>query len=156
LYIVEYGIVRISHVINRGGQDITIALSKSLGISVAKAEELKRQVGLLGETMEGDNKRISETALLAMEYIFAEAKRAILSYEKKYARNLSKVVLTGGGALLQGALPFAQKRLEVDVVLGDPFDKLQAPAFLEDVLKAVGPDFTVAVGLAIRKLQEQG
>jgi type IV pilus assembly protein PilM len=156
LYIVEYGIVRISHVINRGGQDITLALSKSLGVPVAKAEELKRQTGLLGENAEGDAKRISETGILGMEFILSEAKRAIVSYEKKYARNLSKVVLTGGGALIEGALPFAKKHLEVDILLGDPFGKLQAPAFLEDILKAVGPDFTVAVGLALRKLQEQG
>lgn len=155
LYIVEYGIVRVSHVINRGAQDITLSLAKSLGISVAKAEELKRQVGLLGENGDdADQKRISETALLAMDYIVSEAKRAILSYEKKYARNISKVVLTGGGALIQGLLPFAQKRLEVELVLGDPFSKLQAPAFLEEILKTVGPDFTVAVGLALRKLQE--
>jgi type IV pilus assembly protein PilM len=156
LYVVEYGIVRVSHVISRGSQDITIALSKSLGISVAKAEELKRQVGLLGEGMEGDNKRVSETALLAMDYIMTEARRATLSYEKKYARNLSKLVITGGGALLQGVLPFAQKKMDVDITLGDPFNKLQAPAFLEEVLKTVGPDFSVAVGLALRKLQEKG
>ncbi len=154
LYVVEYGIVRVSHIINRGAQDITLALAKSLGVSVAKAEEMKRQVGLLGATMEGDNKKISDTALLAMDYIFSEARRAIVGYEKKYSRNLSKIVLTGGGALLEGILPLAQKKFEVEVTQGDPFSRLQAPAFLEDVLRSVGPDFTVAVGLALRKLQE--
>lgn len=154
LYVVEYGIVRVSHIINRGAQDITLALAKSLGVTVAKAEEMKRQVGLLGATMEGDNKKISDTALLAMDYIFSEARRAIVGYEKKYSRNLSKIVLTGGGALLEGILPLAQKKFEVEVTQGDPFSRLQAPAFLEDVLRSVGPDFTVAVGLALRKLQE--
>ena len=41
LYIVEYGIVRASHIINRGSQDITLALSRSSGIEVEKAEEIK-------------------------------------------------------------------------------------------------------------------
>src|SRR3989344_3633084 len=48
LYIVERGILRSSHMINRGAQSITDELSKSLGISPADAEVLKREKGLLG------------------------------------------------------------------------------------------------------------
>jgi Tfp pilus assembly PilM family ATPase len=40
-----------------------------------------------------------------------------------------------------------------DVVLGTPFDKVEAPAFLGDVLKDAGPEFSVAVGLALRELE---
>ena len=46
VYIVEYGIVRVSHVINRGSQDVTLGISKSLSISVARAAEIKREQGL--------------------------------------------------------------------------------------------------------------
>jgi Tfp pilus assembly PilM family ATPase len=38
----------------------------------------------------------------------------------------------------------------------DPFAHVQAPAFLEEVLKEAGPEFSVAVGVALRKLQEIG
>ena len=44
LYIVERGTVRNSHTINRGSQDITTAIAKSLQISVDEAERLKRGV----------------------------------------------------------------------------------------------------------------
>jgi len=40
--------------------------------------------------------------------------------------------------------------------LADPFGKTQAPAFLEAILKEAGPEFSVAVGLALRRLQELG
>lgn len=43
----------------------------------------------------------------------------------------------------------------MEVTLADPFQKVQSPAFLEEVLKNAGPEFAVAVGLALRKLQEE-
>ena len=37
--------------------------------------------------------------------------------------------------------------------IGHPFNKVEAPAFLDKVLLAMGPEFAVALGLALRKLQ---
>ena len=77
-----------------------------------------------------------------------------MNYQKRYNKNIERIVLTGGGAVLKGLLPFATERLEIDAELADPFSKIETPAFLEDVLKEIGPEFAVAVGLATRKLQE--
>lgn len=38
-------------------------------------------------------------------------------------------------------------------MLGNPFEKVEAPAFLDPVLAQTGPEFAVALGLALRKLQ---
>ena len=40
LYVIERGIVRTSHTINRGAQDITASISKAMGISIERAEVL--------------------------------------------------------------------------------------------------------------------
>ncbi len=48
----------------------------------------------------------------------------------------------------------AESSFQTDTVLGDPFAKVETPAFLEDVLKQAGPEFAVAVGVALRKLSE--
>jgi hypothetical protein len=40
------------------------------------------------------------------------------------------------------------------VTLADPFSKTQAPAFMRPVLAEIGPEFAVAVGIALRKLEE--
>lgn len=149
--IVENGVVYRSHVINRGSQDITIALSRALGISVLKAEEMKREWGLTGT--DGENK-VAQTAQLIMEGIFGEANRVLLDYEKKEHKTIGKVILSGGGSLLGGAISLAKQNLDTDVVLGDPFSKVETPAFLEEVLKKIGPSFSVAIGLALRKIQE--
>jgi Tfp pilus assembly PilM family ATPase len=69
-------------------------------------------------------------------------------------QSLSELVLTGGGAGLKGMQTFAQDKITTPLRLADPFAKTQAPAFLEAILKEAGPEFSVAVGLALRRLQE--
>lgn len=151
LNIVERGILRSSHTINRGSQEITLAISRSLGISVGDAEHVKRTIGL---SPEPDNKNVKEIISLNLDYVFAETNRVIGSYERKYGKSVSKVILTGGGTLLKGFLDLARSRFQTEVVAGDPFTKTEAPAFLEPVLRTAGPEFAVAIGIALRKLQE--
>ncbi|MFA5000784.1 MAG: pilus assembly protein PilM [Candidatus Paceibacterota bacterium] len=149
--IVDYGIVRLSHTIDKGAQDITMAISKSLTVPFAKAEEIKRQVGLVGDIDKGD---LVEMVSPIIEYIFAEANKVMLKYQKEHQRSIDKIVLIGGGALLKGILETAKAIVGVPIVVGLPFDKVEAPAFLNDILKEAGPEFAVAIGLALRKLED--
>ncbi len=152
LSIVEKGVVQSIHIVSRGSQEITLNMASSLGISIGKAEAMKREMGLLGITEDG--KVVSEIARANLDYVFSEANRVLLNYERKRNKTVGKVILTGGGVLLKGFLPEAAKNLESQVMLGDPFAKVEAPAFLIDVLKDAGPEFAVAIGVALRKLQE--
>jgi len=63
--------------------------------------------------------------------------------------------LTGGGATLKGLEDFARQQLDIEVEIAHPFARVDAPAFLEEVLHEAGPDFAVAVGLALRQLHDQ-
>ena len=148
VFVVERGILRASHVINRGSQDITLSISKSANITFEEAEKIKIKQGITNK----DN--ISEVSSITVDYILSETGRFILNYYKKSNKKISKIILTGGGALLKGLKEKAQNSFETPVVIADPFSKVEYPAFLEEVLKNAGPEFTVAVGLAIRKLQE--
>jgi len=147
LYVIDRGLVRFSHIINHGGQDITLALSRSLGISVEEAEKQKRSRGLQGGPEEP-----SISAILNL--IFSETNRALLSFEHRFGRKVENVILSGGGANLIGIEPSAKKNCSVPILRADPFKEVEAPAFLNDVLASVGPEFTVALGIAIRMLQE--
>ena len=151
LYIVERGAVRVSHTINRGSQDVTTNLSTSLSIPIDKAEIMKRTVGW---NKDPANKNIADSVSLSLDFIFSEARRVGLNYQAKYNKSLEKAVLVGGGAAMKGCTELAQKNLEMPVVLGDPFSKVAAPAFLAPILKQNGPEFAVALGIAIRRLQE--
>ena len=150
IFIVEKGILKASHVINRGSQDITLSISKSLGISFEEAEDIKIKQGIVGDV----KNNISEVSSITVDYIMSEAGRFIIGYYKKSNRKISKIVLTGGGSLLKGLKEKAQNSFETPVEIAESFSKVEYPAFLEEVLKTAGPEFTVAIGLAIRKLQE--
>ncbi len=143
VYIIEFGIIDVSHTIGRGGQDLTIALSKSAGATFEEAENVKREKGFAG----------SETGSAAVEFIFSEARRIFLTYQRKEGKAISQVVLLGGGAALKGISEVASRYFDTRIVVGTPFDKVAAPAFIADVLKDAGPSFASAVGLALRALQ---
>ncbi|MCK5059624.1 MAG: type IV pilus assembly protein PilM [Candidatus Pacebacteria bacterium] len=151
LYVIERGAVRVSHTVNRGSQDVTLAISKSLGIPVNQAEVIKRDPNLGGHS---DDKGVLEAVSLVTDHIFSEASRVFFSYQKKHQKNISKIILVGGGIALAGLTDKARKALKIEVEKGDPFSKVEAPAFLDEVLKKVGPEFAVAVGVALRRLQE--
>lgn len=151
LYIVERGVVKVSHTVNRGSQDVTLALSRSLNMPVVQAEELKRSIDLFDQNSDKDAKDVVRSTL---EYIFSEANRVIVNFQRKYSKPLSKVVLVGGGSAIKGLAHFAKDQFKTESVQGNPFDKTDAPAFLSDMLKRTGPEFAVALGLGLRKLQE--
>lgn len=156
VYVVELGIVLASHVIQKGSQDITLSLSNSSQMSVAKAEELKRDLGLLGSEEHSAGSSVAHAATLTMEHVLIEARRVMLNYQKKHNKVISKAIITGGGATAKGMGEFASKVLEMETEMADPFSRVQTPAFIEDVLKEAGPDFAVSMGLAMRRLQELG
>ncbi len=148
LYVIDRGLVRLSHIINHGGQDLTLALSRALGISVEEAEKKKRMDGLQSGTEENP----SLSAILNV--IFSETNRTLMSFEHKFGRKVKDVVLSGGGANLGGIATLATQSCSVAVERANPFNQVEAPAFLDEILKDVGPEFTVAVGIAFRRLQE--
>jgi cell division ATPase FtsA len=151
LYIVERGILRSSHIINKGSQDITLALSKALSIPISEAETIKRTHGLKGGP---EYKELTEIITVNLDYIFYEANATLLGYHKKYSKNISKIILTGGGVLLRGFTDLAKISFQTNVVYADPFGKLETPAFLSEEFMQAGPEFAVAIGVALRRLSE--
>ena len=164
-YIVERGLIHESHIINHGAQDLTLAASRALGLTVVQAEERKRKFGLTGTpppTMGAGTPTLAQPGTLkdslelSLSPLLSEISRTISAYEQRTNQTLSSLVLTGGGATLKGLKEFAQSKIQTEIRLSEPFAKTQAPAFLEAILKEAGPEFSVAVGLALRRLQELG
>ena len=150
LSIVEFGMVKSYHTIDRGGADITNSISKSLSIPFVEAEKMKKEFGLFGNGVE---KSLADIIKVHTDYIFSETNNVLLGYEKKYDRTISKVIFTGGGSLLKGLPEMATNNFRAEIEIGHPFSKVTAPEFLDRVLLSMGPEFAVALGLALRKLQ---
>lgn len=151
LYIVDRGLINHSHTINMGSQDITTNIARILSIPVEEAEVIKRSIGM-GKTAEGVD--LTEAVSVVANNIFLEANRFLFDFQKKTNQNIKSVFLTGGGSALRGFRDLAAQNFKVEVISGDPFEKVETPAFLENILKMTGPEFTVAVGAALRCLQE--
>ncbi len=151
VYVVEHGVVAFSHNIPEGGQDVTRTIAAAQSITISKAEILKKEHGFGAQD---DSSYEKSTIELVFSRIFEEAHRAILQYETAKNKKISGLVLTGGGGGTKELAAYAKTFFSVDVKIADPFSKTEAPAFMRPVLEAIGPEFAVAVGLALRKLEE--
>lgn len=153
VYVVEHGVVAFSHNIPEGGQDVTRTIAAANGLQISKAEALKKEHGFGVPKENGYDKRTIE---LVFSRIFSEAQRAISQFEMAKNKKISSLVLTGGGGVTKELAAYAKTFFSVDVKVADPFAKTEAPEFMRPVLEAIGPEFAVAVGLALRKLEEGG
>ncbi len=151
LALVDEGIVRGSHVVSAGGQDITLNLSRAQGITFDKAEEIKCRVGLIGDE---DGRDVLAASDLLLSTVFGEALRFAENYENKYETNIEKIILTGGGARLRGLEKIAAEKFpKVVVSTSNPFIGVDAPEFLAEKLRDIGPSYSVALGIALKGLE---
>ncbi len=146
-YVIEHGVVAASHAISIGSQDITRAISVAGNLPIEKAEALKKEKGLVdSNTLQGPE--------LVFSSIFSEARRVLIQYETAHAKSIASIVLTGGGGVTKELGAYAKNVFSIDVRVADPFSKTEAPAFMRPILESIGPEFAVAMGLALRKLDE--
>ncbi|MBV9159046.1 MAG: type IV pilus assembly protein PilM [Candidatus Kaiserbacteria bacterium] len=155
MYVAERGVIRMTHLLTLGGQHVTETLARSMNWEFDKAERVKRERGFVDSSAYStdENVRIKEALLSTLSRVFSEVNRVLLSYGQRYNKNVSTVVLTGGGASLPGIAAVAKTSLNAEVSIADPFSHTEAPAFLAKVLSEIGPGFSVSVGLAMRKLK---
>lgn len=151
LYVVERGIVRESHIISKGSQDITLNVSKALNVTVEYAEKLKRN---FGNNQPEQDQKIAEIVDITLAPIFSQTNATLLNFGQRSNKVVSKMILVGGGCLLNGMVERASQKVGIPVVPGYPFSRTRTPAFLEEILRESGLAFSTAVGIALRKLQE--
>ncbi|MCD5384664.1 MAG: type IV pilus assembly protein PilM [Candidatus Pacebacteria bacterium] len=158
VYVIENGMVRMSHMINKGSQDLSLYIQRSLNLTFKQAEQLKNEKGLSQDSeitlKDGSKALIRDAMLSTLDHIFAGINRVLLNYGKKYNKNVAKVVFCGGSTAMDGFYEYADSKIDNIVELSDPFNKVQTPAFLDSILKEVGPEFAVATGVALRQLYD--
>ena len=146
VYVAEHGVVAISHAISAGSQDITRAIAVSSNISIPQAEAIKKTQGLAQDGLGSPE--------LVFSRIFSEVRRVLMQYETAHKKSVAAIVFTGGGGVTKELGVYAKNIFSIDVRVANPFAKTEAPAFMRPVLEEIGPEFAVAVGLALRKLDE--
>lgn len=150
--IFEKEILESSHSFNVSGNELSVIISRSLRIDYQQAENLKKEYGLLGLGQKG--KEIKEILLPLVDSIISETKKTIQAFLDKEGKNVEKLFLAGGSALMPGLKEyFAEELAPLKVDIANPFAGIGYPEILGDTLKDMGSAWAIAVGSALRGLE---
>lgn len=131
-----------------GGDALTRAIAQNFDFNMTQAEEFKRTYGVQADKLEG---KIAVAVKPITDTIVTELKRALVFYQEKYKEDhVQIIVLSGGTARLPGMLVFLATSLGTEVQLANPWAGITRSSRF-NVLTSEGPNFCVAVGLALRK-----
>jgi type IV pilus assembly protein PilM len=131
----------------RGGVEITETIAGRLRISTADAETLKCRVGLVSDE-EPDASRVIQDAVRPL----INEVRSSFTYISTGDRQtqVTRLALTGGGALLPGLAAELSDQLGIDVQLVDPGMRLRGPRRgKHDVLERMRSSAAVSIGLTL-------
>lgn len=145
--VLKNGILVFTRSVAAGGEAITRAIAQSLDFTQPQAEEYKRTYGLQADKLEG---KIAAAAKPIMDAIVVELKRAIAYYGEKYPeQHIESVILSGGTAKVPGMVVYLAQAINCEVQFANPWAGIGRDARF-NVLIPEGPNFCVAVGLALR------
>lgn len=151
LVMVEQGQPQFTSSIPIAGNAFTEGIARALGVSSAKAEEIKRKVGFANTA---DYPNIRTSLLPILTNLGAEIKNVIRFHNERSSVQVAKVLLCGGSARLANVAEFLNTEMAdtgVKVELGHPWinvPNMKKPPLNEN--DALG--FTKAIGLGLRGL----
>jgi type IV pilus assembly protein PilM len=150
--IVERKNLKISYSFDMSANDLTEAVSKSLGVSYTRADELKKEQGI--RVLPGSEEKVTRDILLPLiDVILNEVETVFSNFYQKGGKDIQKIILAGGVALLPGLREYFEEKFKKEVEIANPFSDLYYPPILENTLREMGPAFSIAVGVALRGLE---
>lgn len=148
IVIVNKGYERLSHNYEIGGFEITKSIARALNVSLEKAEDLKRKLGLT----DSNENIIKESMVSLVDMIIFETKKTISGYEESRNQKVSRVVLVGGIVNMPNFVNYFKQRLGREVFVGNVFSRLIYPTELTPVVQELSNNFAIATGLAMREV----
>lgn len=147
--VVQQGVPFLHRSIKAGGSSVTAMIAKQMGISIAEAEQTKRDL------MTSDVADLPPVLKESMQPILHEVKYSLelfAAQDFNEQTNIEKIIVTGGSAHLPQLDRFLTDALNLNVYLGDPWARVATPTGLRPVLDEVGPRFSVSIGLAMKEI----
>ncbi|MBI4099755.1 type IV pilus assembly protein PilM [Candidatus Microgenomates bacterium] len=144
------GMLALTQSVGTGAVAITRAIGTELELDGAQAEQYKRSYGLDSSKLDG---KVAAAAKPVVEYILAEGKRVLGAYESRDTSNrepVRRVVLSGGGSILPGIVPYITGSMGLEVQLGDPWFAVNLTDNQKLEIGETAPIFSVGVGLAMK------
>jgi len=131
------------------GNAFTEALQKEIGVSWQKAEEIKFKFGL-GKMAEED--MLYKIFNPLIENLASEIEKSINFFEESIniRDKVEKVILAGGGALMNEFTNYLSNRLKKEIVMGNPLPQIDISGFPYKVSSRDVLSYSTAIGLALR------
>jgi type IV pilus assembly protein PilM len=151
--IIEKGTTAFARDIQMGSSVISEEIQKSLSIGFVDAEKIK-----LGNLPEGQSKdAIIRLVIGGVEELCLEIRKTFDMYEKTSDMKVSKIYLSGGGALLEGMDRLVRDQLGMDTELLNAFSGVSydEKKFNPDYLESMGPVAAIPLGLALRMANDK-
>ena len=158
LSIVENGVTRVVRDVFISGATMTKAVAKAFQCDPAKADELKKQYGVIVDPAEKekalaegnrDALGVSQAIGQVARDLVGEVHRSVDFYLSQGPdRAIGRIVLSGGTARTKNLDKHLSGELKVPVTVLDPFSFVSGGAAVPEELR---PAFGVAVGLALRR-----
>jgi type IV pilus assembly protein PilM len=146
--IVKNGKLMFSRSFATGGDAFTRAVSQFLGIDQMQAEEYKRTYGLKGDQLEG---KVKQSLEAVFHLVGDEMKKALHYYQtESKGDQINSAILSGGAAGLPDVTATLTQHLGIEVIIGNPFAKVDVDPSAVAGLTGYAPFYSVAVGLAMR------
>ncbi len=145
------GFVKYNNHINYGGDFLTEAIAKGVGVSNTRAEELKRARGLSGG---GGQYELSTLQTPFLDVIIDEVIKEKANFQSRFDIQIQRIVLVGGGSELIGIDKYIESKIEIPTVVGNGLLHVSYPPSLEMVSKDLKTRFATSIGSAIKKFTE--
>ncbi len=147
--IVKNSALVFSRSIPTGGDAFSRAVSQYLGIDLTQAEEYKRTYGLTQSQLEGKVKQSLESVT---RLVGDELKKAAHYYQSETKGDqIRSIILSGGAAGMPDITPYLTSYLGLEVIIGNPFAKVEVDPEAVKSLTGYAPFYSIAVGLAMRE-----
>ncbi|MCX6797914.1 MAG: pilus assembly protein PilM, partial [Candidatus Falkowbacteria bacterium] len=151
LSIVRESIPVLNRSLEISGNTITELLSQNLGLSIPQAEQFKFDLSI--SLSEDNREELPQLILQALQPIINEMEYMLDFFQSQNTGRVEKIILSGGGSLLLNLAEFLAKKLNIQVIIGDPWNRVSYPTELRPVVLEVGPKLAVAIGLALREIE---
>lgn len=156
LIINDKGTLQFTSSIPLSGGHFTEKLAKGLKINLNEAEKIKRTYGLTRPDKPLSVK-VNKILLPLVSELSDEIIKVIKFYQNHFplGQEISKIILSGGGARLKGLTPELKMLLKKEVVLGNPWVNILTPKqkYLPELNLSESISYATAIGLGIRGIK---
>jgi len=151
LMIMKKGSPLFLHSMSSGGMALTKAMMSDLSLSEDQAKQYKQTYGMREDLLEG---KVTNVLKPLIDEVINQVNKAFLYIQQLGHKKLpEQAVIAGGGALLPGLSGYLVKKLNMEVVVGDPFARfVKDENFKKMITSESNPQLSTVAGLALKSL----